>query len=68
LVLVNGNSGAVEVHTNKIYIFEKPPSDLKPVARIMTISEGNLVSHVSYWQEIRYSKRYIVLSNLKAYC
>lgn len=46
LVVVDGNPDAVEVNTNKIYIFEKPPSDLKPVAGIMTVSEGNLVSHV----------------------
>lgn len=46
LVVVDGNPDAVEVHTNKIYIFEKPPADLKPVAGIMTVSEGNLVSHV----------------------
>ncbi len=46
LVVVDGNPDAVEVNTSKIYIFEKPPSDLKPVAGIMTVSEGNLVSHV----------------------
>lgn len=46
LVVVDGNPNAVEVQTNKIYIFEKPPADLKPVAGIMTVSEGNLVSHV----------------------
>lgn len=46
LVVVDGNPDAVEVNTNKIYIFEKPPADLKPVAGIMTVSEGNLVSHV----------------------
>ncbi|WP_142784325.1 PEP/pyruvate-binding domain-containing protein [Changchengzhania lutea] len=46
LVVVDGNPDLVEVSTNKIYIFEKPPADLKPVAGIMTVSEGNLVSHV----------------------
>ena len=46
LVVVDGNPDAIEVQTNKIYIFEKPPHDLKPVAGIMTVSEGNLVSHV----------------------
>ena len=46
LVVVDGNPEAIEVNNNKIYIFEKPPSDLKPVAGIMTVSEGNLVSHV----------------------
>ncbi|AEH02298.1 PEP/pyruvate-binding domain-containing protein [Lacinutrix sp. 5H-3-7-4] len=46
LVVVDGNPDNIEVNTNKIYIFEKPPHDLKPVAGIMTVSEGNLVSHV----------------------
>lgn len=46
LVVVKGSPEGVEVDTNKIYVFEKPPSDLKPVAGIMTVSEGNLVSHV----------------------
>ncbi|TYB76712.1 phosphoenolpyruvate synthase [Bizionia gelidisalsuginis] len=46
LVVVDGNPEDVSVHSNNIYIFEKPPSDLKPIAGIMTVSEGNLVSHV----------------------
>ena len=46
LVVVEGNPDKVEVNTNNIYIFERPPSDLKPVAGIFTVSEGNLVSHV----------------------
>ncbi len=46
LVVVEGSSEDIEVDTEKIYIFQKPPSDLKPVAGIMTVSEGNLVSHV----------------------
>ncbi|APY00290.1 PEP/pyruvate-binding domain-containing protein [Lacinutrix venerupis] len=46
LVVVDGNPDNIEVNTNNIYIFEKPPHDLKPVAGIMTVSEGNLVSHV----------------------
>ncbi|TXD61799.1 phosphoenolpyruvate synthase [Polaribacter sp. IC066] len=46
LVVVDGNPDEIEVNTNKIYIFQNPPSDLKPVAGIMTVSEGNLVSHV----------------------
>ncbi|WP_046744353.1 PEP/pyruvate-binding domain-containing protein [Kordia zhangzhouensis] len=46
LVVIDGNPDHVEVSTDKIYIFEKPPHDLKPVAGIMTVSEGNLVSHV----------------------
>ncbi|MFD2528984.1 PEP/pyruvate-binding domain-containing protein [Polaribacter marinaquae] len=46
LIVVDGNPENIEVNTNNIYIFQKPPSDLKPVAGIMTVSEGNLVSHV----------------------
>ncbi|RXG23365.1 PEP/pyruvate-binding domain-containing protein [Leeuwenhoekiella aequorea] len=46
LVVVPGNPDAVEVSSNKIYVFKRPPSDLKPVAGIATVDEGNLVSHV----------------------
>ena len=46
LVVVPGNPAAVEVSSNKIYVFKRPPSDLKPVAGIATVDEGNLVSHV----------------------
>lgn len=46
LVVVSGSPDEVEVSANKIYVFERPPSDLKPVAGIATVSEGNLVSHV----------------------
>ncbi|PQJ82303.1 PEP/pyruvate-binding domain-containing protein [Polaribacter glomeratus] len=46
LVVIDGNPDDVEVNSNNIYVFLKPPIDLKPVAGIMTVSEGNLVSHV----------------------
>ncbi len=46
LVVVEGSSEGISINPNHIYIFQKPPSDLKPVAGIMTVSEGNLVSHV----------------------
>ena len=46
LVVVSKNPNLIEVETDKIYVFKNPPSDLKPVAGIMTVSEGNLVSHV----------------------
>lgn len=46
LVVVEGNAEGMAVDPNKIYIFDRPPSDLKPVAGIATVSEGNLVSHV----------------------
>jgi hypothetical protein len=46
LVVVGGTSGDIEVSSDKIYVFLRPPSDLKPVAGIATVAEGNLVSHV----------------------
>jgi hypothetical protein len=46
LVVIDGSPEGVEVSSNKVYIFQKPPSDLKPVAGIATVAEGNLVSHV----------------------
>ena len=46
LVVVNGSPDDVEVASDKIYIFQHPPSDLKPVAGIATVAEGNMVSHV----------------------
>ncbi|PKQ63463.1 phosphoenolpyruvate synthase [Labilibaculum filiforme] len=46
LVVVEGNVDKIEVSKEKIYLFSKPPSDLKPVAGIATVSEGNMVSHV----------------------
>jgi len=46
LVVIDGFPEEVEVSKNKIYIFERPPADLKPVAGIATVSEGNMVSHV----------------------
>jgi len=45
LVVANSLEG-LEVSADKIYVFQQPPSDLKPVAGIATVSEGNLVSHV----------------------
>lgn len=46
LVVVEGSPEKVSVSPDKIYIFQRPPSDLKPVAGIATVSEGNMVSHV----------------------
>ena len=46
LVVVGGSPDDIEVTSDKIYIFQRPPSDLKPVAGIATVSEGNMVSHV----------------------
>ncbi|MEC7265595.1 MAG: PEP/pyruvate-binding domain-containing protein [Bacteroidota bacterium] len=46
LVVVGGSSDDIEVSSDKIYVFQRPPSDLKPVAGIATVAEGNMVSHV----------------------
>ena len=46
LVVVDGSPDEIEVNSNNIYIFQRPPADLKPVAGIATVSEGNMVSHV----------------------
>ena len=46
LVVVDGLPDDIKVSSDKIYIFKRPPSDLKPVAGIATVSEGNMVSHV----------------------
>ncbi len=36
----------MELDANKIYAFDRPPADLKPVAGILNVKEGNPVSHV----------------------
>lgn len=46
LVVVTDAGEEMETESNKIYIFMRPPSDLKPVAGIATATEGNMVSHV----------------------
>jgi len=46
LVVMEKATEDMEVDKNKIYVFNRPPSDLKPVAGIATVTEGNLVSHV----------------------
>jgi hypothetical protein len=46
LVLVAGQTGNVTVERDKIYIFDRPPYDLQPVAGIATVTEGNPVSHI----------------------
>ena len=46
LEVVAGSPEDIEVSSDKIYIFRKSPSDLKPVAGIATVAEGNMVSHV----------------------
>ncbi len=46
LVVVTTNPENLQVENDKIYAFLRPPSDIKPVAGILTVSEGNMVSHV----------------------
>lgn len=46
LVVVEDFNTNLEVNPNKIYVFNRPPADLNPVAGILNISEGNLVSHL----------------------
>lgn len=45
-LVVAETSEGLEILPNKIYVFTQPPYDLKPVAGIATVTEGNLVSHV----------------------
>lgn len=46
LVVIDEASEDMEIDPKKIYVFDHPPADLKPVAGIATVSEGNMVSHV----------------------
>lgn len=46
LVVVTGSPDNVEISADKIYIFNNPPANLKPVAGIATVTEGNMVSHI----------------------
>jgi hypothetical protein len=46
LVVVTGSPDNIEISPDKIYVFNNPPSDLKPVAGIATVTEGNMVSHI----------------------
>ncbi|SDE51153.1 Pyruvate phosphate dikinase, PEP/pyruvate binding domain [Pricia antarctica] len=46
LVVVASSPDDIEVSSDKIYIFMRSPADLKPIAGIATVAEGNMVSHV----------------------
>lgn len=46
LVVIEGAAENIDYDASKIYLLQTPPADLKPVAGILTISEGNAVSHV----------------------
>ncbi len=45
-VVVSGSPEGLDLQPDKIYVLPYPPPDLKPVAGILTVSEGNPVSHV----------------------
>ena len=46
LVVMNEMTAETAISGDKIYVFNHPPADLKPVAGIATVTEGNMVSHV----------------------
>ncbi|NND70572.1 MAG: phosphoenolpyruvate synthase [Rhodothermales bacterium] len=46
LRVIPGDAELVEIDPSAIYVFNRPPADLKPVAGILTVTEGNMVSHV----------------------
>lgn len=46
LEVVTGPPEGIAFSDKKIYILQRAPADLKPVAGIATVAEGNLVSHV----------------------
>lgn len=46
LVVVEDAAKKIEVSKDKIYLFNRTTANLNPVAGIVTVSEGNLVSHV----------------------
>ena len=46
LHLIEGTPDEVQVNNRDVFVFSRPPADLKPVGGIMTVSEGNMVSHV----------------------
>jgi hypothetical protein len=46
LEVITGAPEGVTLSASKIYVMQRAPADMKPVAGIATVSEGNLVSHV----------------------
>ncbi len=46
LEVVTGSPEHVEFAPDRIYALSRPPADLSPVAGILTVSEGNPVSHI----------------------
>lgn len=46
LVVLSIAAENMQLDAQKIYAFDRPPADLKPVAGILNVKEGNPVSHV----------------------
>ncbi len=46
LMVVGAGEPLPTFSPDRIYVLRQPPADLKPVAGILTVTEGNLVSHV----------------------
>ncbi len=46
LEVVSGDAEHVELLPERIYVMDRPPAEMKPVAGIATVTEGNVVSHV----------------------
>lgn len=46
LEVVNGRSDDVTFSSEKIYVLSQPPANLPPVAGLLSVSEGNPVSHI----------------------
>lgn len=46
LEVIEGTPEKIDFSTEKIYVIQRPPSEMKPVAGIATVTEGNTVSHV----------------------
>lgn len=46
LQVVTGSSEGMTFTSDNIYVLENAPADMKPVAGILTVASGNLVSHV----------------------
>ena len=66
LEVLNGLPEGLEFASDKIYILLRAPADLKPVAGIATVSEGNTVSHVQLLsRNLGIPNAVISLSNLQ---
>lgn len=46
LIVADSDSLISDPNPENIYVFYRPPSDLKPVAGILNVTEGNALSHV----------------------